>query len=996
MQTENNAALQYIISKGWKYKPSGDDKIELEVCIFCQKSGYGHFYMVTDDTNRNGLWACHRCGKSGNLTTLREEMGDKIKDVESRSDWGKKEIESLPNVEEAHEALLADEDAMDYLVNTRGFSREAIEQFKIGYFPKKYFRECGEVKAIMYPYLVQGNCVFAHWRTLPPAPKAFNSPTGWDAPLFNGEIIKDGLHELTMVEGEANVIAAYDNGIVDLVGVPGANFKKALWIDTLDSLNLEKIYICYDKDKVGQKAAQTLASRIGIEKCYKIVLPDFWIKVDEVEERLGKDLNEWFKYGGGNKEAWDKLKEESVLFDVQGVVSPNNALDELEEFLNGKETLEPTYKTPWEPLNRLLGWEDGDVIDIVAPEKIGKGGRLTTPVLTPLGWKTMGELKIGDELVSIDGKPSFVTGIYPRGIMEFFRVTFSDGRSTETTADHLWKVRCTTEWERQSERIYTTDAIANEYCYPGSRRVSKLYIPLMSGDFGKADLPIDPWLLGVLIGDGCLSDSQKLSFSTEDGEILARVSEIVESYGHEVKLSSKCNYRINNNKSSFLRNKLEELGLWGHLAESKFIPKVYLQSCKEQRLELLRGLMDTDGTASNKHGVISYCTVSKQLADDVVYLVRSLGGIAERRPPQKKHFRYKGELKTGQPAYIIVVRLPEREKAFFLQRKLDRVQIRNNQPRLTFKSIEQTESGEAVCISVSHPSKLYITNDFIVTHNTTLGMNIMEYEVDTYNEDGIIICLEMSTMRMARKWVSHVTQTDDSIPKTKEEAVARLNAMKSAIPLARDKAANRKGDLYFCYPQIKDAEDVYKLIRDCIRRYGVKWVMFDNVQLLADRTLKNNNHRTIHLSQISKTLAGITKDYGIKMIRILQPHRIGKGDMITTDDVDGASQIAKDCDCMMTAWRARIGEMKAADFAGMGYVETEASFDSKMLLGVGLTRYSGGGSVTLEFDGATSTIREYNVARIAAMQAAKPAIGHEAQLAELGIKAAQSAEGIQP
>ena len=474
---------------------------------------------------------------------------------------------------------------------------------------------------------------------------------GWEAPLYNGEIIKEGLHELTMVEGEANVIAAYDNGVVDLVGVPGANFKKAMWLDNLDALNLEKIYICYDKDKVGQKAAQTLASRIGIEKCYKIVLPEFWVPVDKVEKRLGKDLNEWFRYGGGNKEAWDKLKEEAVLFDVQGVVSPNNALDELEEFLNGKETLEPTYKTPWEPLNKLLGWEDGDVIDLVAQEKIGK---------------------------------------------------------------------------------------------------------------------------------------------------------------------------------------------------------------------------------------------------------------------------------------------------------------------------------------------------------TTLGMNIMEFEVDTYGEDGIIICLEMSTMRMARKWVSHVTQTDDSIPKNKEEAVARLNAMKSAIPLARDKAANRKGDLYFCYPQIKDAEDVYKLIRDCIRRYGVKWVMFDNVQLLADRTLKNNNHRTIHLSQISKTLAGITKDYGIKMIRILQPHRIGKGDMITTDDVDGASQIAKDCDCMMTAWRARIGEMKAADFAGMGYVETEASFDSKMLLGVGLTRYSGGGSVTLEFDGATSTIREYNVARIAAMQAAKPAVGYEAQKAEMGLAATKAAEGIEP
>lgn len=622
-------ALQYIESKGWQFKPSGTDKIELESCPFCHKGGYGHFYLVISNDNRDGLHMCQRCGVSGNLTTLKESQGDRIRGVESvRENWNYKEkIEPLPDVKAAHQALLEDADAMDYLVNTRGFSRKIIQELQIGYTPKRYFRECGEVPAILYPYLVNGNIIFAHWRSLPPAPKAFSSPKGWDAPLYNGHIIQDGLKELIMVEGEANTVCALDHGITDIVGVPGANFKKALWLDTLDKLNLERIYICYDMDKVGQKAAQTLASRIGIEKCWKIVLPNFEITTDDGEVRKGKDLNEWFTKGGGTDEGFQKLKEEAVLFDVQGVVSSKNGLDELEDMLSGKESLEPTYKTPWESLNKLVGWEDGDVIDIVAPEKIGK---------------------------------------------------------------------------------------------------------------------------------------------------------------------------------------------------------------------------------------------------------------------------------------------------------------------------------------------------------TTIGMNIMENAVDVYEEDGIIICMEMPTIRLTRKWVSHVTLTDDSIPKTKEEARAKLEQMKFAISLARKKASDRKGELYFCYPQIKDVEDAYKLMVDCIRRYGVKWVMFDNLQLLADRTLKGSHNRTVHLSQISKTMAGIAKDYGIKLIRILQPHRIREGQLVSTNDVDGASQIAKDCDCMLTADREQSKAITKADFAQMGYVESETAFDPKMIVSVGLSRYSCGGYVTLNFDGATSTVTEYDESQRQQFEAARP------------------------
>jgi twinkle protein len=168
-----------------------------------------------------------------------------------------------------HAALLSDAEAMDYLMNVRGFSKEIIDRQKLGLKEKVWFREAGESKALVIPYLVGGNIVFAKFRTLPPKPKDFVTPSGWEAPLYNGEILQEGIKEVVFVEGEADAISMLSNGIEYVVGVPGANIKKASWIETLDKIAPQKIYILYDNDKVGKKAAQEMASRIGIEKCLK-------------------------------------------------------------------------------------------------------------------------------------------------------------------------------------------------------------------------------------------------------------------------------------------------------------------------------------------------------------------------------------------------------------------------------------------------------------------------------------------------------------------------------------------------------------------------------------------------------------------------------------------------------------------------------------------------------------------------------------------------------
>lgn len=661
IEVQDSAALQFVVAQGWKWRNAAEGRIEIERCPYCKKDNY-HFRMELhgaqeEDKNRDGLNICVKCGESGNLYSLKQKLGVVVPNIESRKEsaGGERKVEPLPDTEACHQALLADADAMDYLINGRGFSQAIIEKQKIGVVAKRFFRETGEVKALVYPYLVNGNTVFVHYRTLPTMPlsenkvvKAFSSPSGWTVPLYNGEVLNNpSLTEAIFVEGEPNTIAALDKGILNICGVPGANFKKAEWIDTLD--RLERVYICYDKDKVGQKAAQELANRIGIEKCWKISLPDFEVTTETGDVRKGKDLNEWFTQGGGDVQKFQQLKEDAVLFDVAGVASSKDAVQEFYDELTTKG-VEPRYKTRWSSLNKLVGFDDGDVIDILAPEKIGK---------------------------------------------------------------------------------------------------------------------------------------------------------------------------------------------------------------------------------------------------------------------------------------------------------------------------------------------------------TTFAMNVMEDIVDTYGDDGVFICLEMTRARMARKWIAYKAQIADSIPKDEHEAEALKHAFLTAVPVVQEHAANREGDFYFCYPKYKTVDDIYNLMRDCIRRYGVKWICIDNIQRLCDTTLGDKG-RTQHLSEISKVISQIAKDYNVQIIRILQPHRIAAGKLATSDNVDGASQIGKDCDCMMILHRERAGgELTSEEVKNIGYVYEETSFSEEMIVTVGLSRYSGGGRTTLHYNGATSTVSEMTQGQVAKMKAnSSKAMDYEHHLTKL--KVAQPATAPAP
>jgi twinkle protein len=175
------------------------------------------------------------------------------------------------------------------------------------------------------------------------------------------------MEDVILVEGETSTLSCLSQGIDKVVGIPGANVKKAVWIKRLNDAAPKKIYILYDNDKVGQKAAKEMAKRIGLAKVYNILLPDF----QTIEGNVGKDINEWFR-AGHTLEEFQTLKAQSTRFDVDGVTSLGLALDELQADIEERGT-DPTLITPWESLNKKLGgMEWGDLVGIIGEAKTGK------------------------------------------------------------------------------------------------------------------------------------------------------------------------------------------------------------------------------------------------------------------------------------------------------------------------------------------------------------------------------------------------------------------------------------------------------------------------------------------------------------------------------------------------------------------------------------------------------------------------------------------------
>lgn len=362
---------------------------------------------------------------------------------------------------------------------------------------------------------------------------------------------------------------------------------------------------------------------------------------------------------------------------------------------------------------------------IAAPTGSGKFLKNNTPILTSYGWKKIKDLNVGEWVASVDGVFAQVDGVFPQGVSELYDVEFRDGRIIKAGPDHLWKVY-NNRW-----KVLTTFQI--EELLKNPKNKSRLRIPLYEPEDGDdVELPIEPYLLGCLIGDGGLSQ-KGIRFTKCDDFFEAELSPLlpdgVKLIRHDHKEWSFV--RTDESKRNPLRVLLDELGYKGSLSHTKFIPPIYLMASKRQRLALLQGLMDTDGDVSVSKGrngsgggaCISFTTTSERLSKDFQQLVWSLGGMAFTASRITK-YTHKGEKLDGRRSWRAHVRLKNPASAFRLPRKKDRLKEKNQYSdnlALGIKSITKCESAEAVCISVDHPSHLYVAENYIVTHNTVMS-----------------------------------------------------------------------------------------------------------------------------------------------------------------------------------------------------------------------------------------------------------------------------------
>ena len=363
---------------------------------------------------------------------------------------------------------------------------------------------------------------------------------------------------------------------------------------------------------------------------------------------------------------------------------------------------------------------------ITAANQVGKACLNKSTIITPTGPRIFGDLKVGDEVFGRDGKPTKVTQIFEVKDKPFYKITFNDQTSTVACGEHRWVAKDSTrrfrksytkgtkKWENPTYdqwSVYTTDEMIKlgKYSPLPKSNYTKFSIPICEAvEYQEKDLILEPYFLGLLIGDGSLATTSS-TISKADKE----VCDYLVAHGC-VKRADKFTYGI----PASVRSKYTTLGLFGTYSNTKFIPEIYLQGSVAQRKDLLAGLMDTDGTVTEAH-VMEYNTSSPQLAKDFIRLVCSLGGTAEHRIRSSHYVNPDGEKIDCQDSHRIYVKTLF--NPFRLKRKADRWKVvEKYKHERVVDSIEPLGQMDGRCIMVDNADHTYLIEDtHIVTHNSS-------------------------------------------------------------------------------------------------------------------------------------------------------------------------------------------------------------------------------------------------------------------------------------
>jgi len=589
------------------------------------------------------------------------------------------------------------------------------------------------------------------------------------------------------------------------------------------------------------------------------------------------------------------------------------------------------------------GLGKGEIGVVLTPSGVGKAQPLSSKILTPNGWINMGDVKIGCDVVGSDGKSQKVLGVYPQGERDIYKVEFNDGTSTLCDDEHLWAVNS------RNNRTANTTIIVNgkrkhikvpnlTYTPQTLNEIRKNYkiksglnyrIPVNNEvEFNKIDLPINPYLLGALIGDGGLTDGGVIITSIDEGIISEITNLVVDDYKQlsVKKISNTISYRITGKagRKNMLFQQIVDLKL-NVRSENKFIPKEYLFTNVDDRISLLQGLMDTDGYAS-KNGRMQYTTSSKQLSEDFRELVLSLGGFCKIKEKLPK-YKYLNEIKEGKLCYILTISFTNSNiKPFRLERKQNRVIYRDKYKSNKYISnIEYSHKEEAQCIYVENDDHLYVTDDYILTHNTTFLTRVANTAFEQEKNVAQII-FEDTDAQIQRK--HSVIWGDSSLTKIKDD----LDEIERVWKISKAKCDYLEGRGRLIIKRFSQEDTTMKDIRNWMTNYEKKWGFKFDILVLdyldCVESHKRGQERTEAELTVIKGFETLAADFDIPAWTAIQSNRSGfDAEFVEASQTGGSIKRIQKAHFFMSV--AKTPAQKEAHFANIRIIKARFAQDGQ-------------------------------------------------------------------
>ncbi|MGH9091185.1 MAG: replicative DNA helicase [Acidimicrobiales bacterium] len=477
---------------------------------------------------------------------------------------------------------------------------------------------------------------------------------------------------------------------------------------------------------------------------------------------------------------------------LKDLIGPS--LDRIEELAqhSGRIT---GVATGYSDLDEILaGLQPASLTIIGARPAMGKALALDTPIPTPEGWAAMGGLRVGDEVFDEQGQACRVTYVSPVFTgRRCFRVGFDDGSSVVADAEHRWHAYDYPAWKShrartasarrggpanprlardQSARWRVPRVVTTEEMLAGGLRASggsrpNWYVPLAGAiDAPEVTLPVDPYVLGCWLGDGATTGSE-LTIGHADvdhfvGELEMRGYRLTPRTGLQwatTPVPGTGAWQGYRGPWRVLARELQQVGLLGGAA--KHVPAQYLRVSAKQRLELLQGLMDTDGTVTNGNGTVELCLANRHLLEQAWELVCSLGHkphpIRERVIP----------LPDGRTARAWRFCWTPRDPVFRMPRKADRLDMtvsrrRNGRhTRRAVVTIEEVPTVPVRCIAVDSPSHLFLAGRCMTpTHNTSLALGMLSHVGMVLRRPALLFSLEMGHLELTQRLLASEARVD--------------------------------------------------------------------------------------------------------------------------------------------------------------------------------------------------------------------------------------------